>query len=392
MTNNSISIISDNFPSPGRPVFIFVQQLVFALVDMGVAVTVVAPQSLTHALIRGTRLLPTASTHYSNKGHSFKVYRPYSLSFGNGHKCLYQMALKYNSRRINHVLSQINPDIIYGHFWHNANKVRDYAIRNNIPLFVACGEGDNSLEDFVRALSDEEKISLKKVVKGVISVSTENKRKSIAHGLIDENNVIVLPNCVDTNIIHPSSNRDFRSQLGVNDDDFLIVFVGGFINRKGAGRLSSAIDLLHDDHIKVAFIGKPISGDVCLPRCEGIVFQGPLEHDAVAPFLQVADLFVLPTLKEGCSNAIVEALASGLPVVSSNRPFNDDILNENNSIVVDPESIEAIADAILQMKNNKDLYAAKKEYTVRHSGDFSIDERARKIYEFILSHSVLSSH
>ncbi len=64
-------------------------------------------------------------------------------------------------------------------------------------------------------------------------------------------------------------------------------------------------------------------------------------------YICASDVFVLPTTAEGCCNAIIEAMGCGLPIVSSDRAFNYDILNEENSILVDPESVDEIDNAII---------------------------------------------
>lgn len=71
------------------------------------------------------------------------------------------------------------------------------------------------------------------------------------------------------------------------------------------------------------------------------------------------------------------------PVISSDRPFNYDILNENNSILVNPESVDQVVDVIIQMKDDKNLYCKKKKYVLEHTQDHSITIRAQKICDFI---------
>jgi glycosyltransferase involved in cell wall biosynthesis len=95
---------------------------------------------------------------------------------------------------------------------------------------------------------------------------------------------------------------------------------------------------------------------------------------------------VLPTLNEGCCNAIVEALACGLPIVSSDRPFNYDILNKTNSILVDPMNINEIADAIRMLKENSMLRARLSEGALNTAKDLTINRRATKIMDFIKQH------
>lgn len=379
-------ILSDDYPSDGRPSFVFVQQLVHALVKLDVEVSVVAPQSLTHAVIHRQKLLPRQYHVALEDGYHYSVYRPYSLSFGNkGHR-LSAFFQWFNQRNINRVLKSVNPSVLYGHFWHSAQKLSQYASDTGIPLFVACGEGDNAIENLVSRLSNEDCNRLSSLVRGVISVSSENKRKCIDYGLANENDIIVLPNCTDDTMFYAvdaQKRESIRQKLGVSKNDFFVLFVGGFIPRKGADRVSKAIDKIGDAHIKSCFIGKAMAGVESRPTCQGIIYKGTLEHDKLPDYYRAADVFCLPTLNEGCCNAIMESLSCGTPVISSNRPFNADILNSENAILVNPESIDEISEAIYMIKNDKELLAKKKEYTKAHSCDYSIKQRAQRIHQFI---------
>ncbi len=382
----NLTIISDDYPSDGRMVFVFVQQLAEALVDKGVDVSVIAPQSIVRTLFRGVRILPKHAIYTTAQGKEYNVYRPFSLSFSNGNKALYKLTRSLNINRINKCLNTISPQVVYGHFWHNAMKGAGYAKANGKPLFVACGEGDNALDNWASRLSDEAKEIIRGQVNGVISVSTENKRKCLEYGISTEANTVVLPNCVNDIVFHPVDSRGFRKELGASESDFVISFTGAFIERKGYNRLSDAINKVNDDSIKVIFSGKPMAGhENDMPQCKGIIHCGSVNHDDLPKYLCASDVFVLPTLKEGCCNAIVEALACGIPVISSNRSFNNDILNEFNSLRVDPEDVDSIADAILKLKNDKFFYDKLKKYCLEHSDQYSINDRARHIIDFINS-------
>jgi glycosyltransferase involved in cell wall biosynthesis len=103
-------------------------------------------------------------------------------------------------------------------------------------------------------------------------------------------------------------------------------------------------------------------------------------------YLNAADVFVLPTLGEGCCNAIVEAMACGLPIISSDRPFNYDILNADNSIMVEPENIEAIAAAIHSLYIDSCKRQRLSEGSLLISNNLKLENRARRICEFIYEH------
>ena len=83
-TLSHICILSNDYPSAKRPVYVFVEQLVNAIVDKGVKVSVVAPQSLTKCLIRRIPILIQKQAYNSPLDNRYDVYRPYSLSFGQG--------------------------------------------------------------------------------------------------------------------------------------------------------------------------------------------------------------------------------------------------------------------------------------------------------------------
>ena len=119
------------------------------------------------------------------------------------------------------------------------------------------------------------------------------------------------------------------------------------------------------------------------PDCNNILFCGKISNDEVAKYLNAADVFVLPTNGEGCCNAIVEALACGLPVISSDLPFNDDVLDETNSIRVDVNGINQIENAINKLKTDKSLLNGLREGAARSAEKFDINVRAENIIRFM---------
>ena len=379
-----LAVVCQSYPSPGNQVYVFVEQLVNAMVDQGVGITVIAPQSITNCIMWHKPLLPAKCTVKTSKGNSYNVLRPKFVSFGNCKGLLEKIAYKWKKQRIMSCLKKASCDVVYTHFWEFADFVSEYCRSKRLPLFVACGEGDDALEILISTHTDEYIRLLKESVTGVISVSSENKRKCISYKLADGKNIIVLPNCVDTSIFRPKKVESLKKELGISESDFVISYVGSFIERKGSGRLAAAITTLGVPSIKSIFIGNSLSGDCVIPECDGILHCGPLEHSLIPDYLNCSDVFVLPTRKEGCSNAIVEALACGLPVISSNGAFNDDILNDENSIRIDPDDIQAIADAILQMRRNADIKKKFIEQMTAHN-PYSIENRATKIINFIKS-------
>ena len=94
-------------------------------------------------------------------------------------------------------------------------------------------------------------------------------------------------------------------------------------------------------------------------------------------------VFVLPTLHEGCCNAIIEAIACGLPVISSDLSFNWDILDKTNSILIDPNDVDGIACAIKLLKDDVQMRDSLSEGALKTAVEHTLHNRALKIEKFI---------
>ncbi len=132
-------------------------------------------------------------------------------------------------------------------------------------------------------------------------------------------------------------------------------------------------------------MGKAWSYDDCTPNCPGILLKDSIAHELLPDYLSASDVFVLPTLNEGCCNAIVEAISCGVPVISSNLPFNDDILDDTCSVRIDPSNVEEIKYAIGLLKNDEALRAKLAKGALKKSESLSIETRAKRVLDFIHS-------
>jgi len=144
-------------------------------------------------------------------------------------------------------------------------------------------------------------------------------------------------------------------------------------------RLSNALTSLNDNSIKAFFMG---TGNE-IPDYKEILVNGIVPHDMLPDYLNCADVFVLPTSNEGCSNAIIEAMACGLPIISSDLPFNYDILNNDNAVLVNPYDIAAIANAIKDIKENTKIRHEMSLNAIKKSSELTLPKRAEKIIEYI---------
>lgn len=362
----NILIITPGYPDRYKSYFPFVKQLVDEFAHQNHQCIVIAPYSIT-----------TNKRIYRSKeqdGHVI-VYRPNYLSFSNLKVGMVRITDYFRRKAVCKAIKwlPVRPDVVYCHFWECALDGYTYAKLNEIPLFVASGESS------ISTISNPNTIpqSVRDYVSGVVCVSSKNKEESILLGLAKPEQCIVLPNAVNTEIFNNHNRAMCRKMLGFPENDFIVAFVGWFTERKGPMRVAEAIRRV--GNVKSIFIGK---GDQN-PQCDGILFKGPLTHDKVPVYLCAADCFVLPTLAEGCSNAVVEAMACGLPIISSNLSFNWDVLDESNSILVDPQNIDEISEAISILRDDKDKRDKLSEGALRRARSLNINNRAERVISFI---------
>ncbi|WP_286948026.1 glycosyltransferase family 4 protein [Acetobacterium sp. UBA5834] len=376
MQKKHICFVVPNYPTQSDPVYTFVRELVCSIAELGYPCSVIAPQSVTKKLLKNKSARPQFWQDFVNEEVWVDVYQPRVLSFSNLKIFGTNLSAHVSQKAVIRVFRKIRqrPDIIYAHFWHSGVTAGLISKMYKIPFFVATGESKIWVESLFprktiqKALAD---------ISGVICVSTKNLDESIELKLAPRNKMIVIPNAVDPKKFYKMDKREIRSKLGFGQDDFIVSFMGSFDQRKGVLRLAEAVKQV--EQTKVIFIG---SGNL-RPTGEEIVFLGKLPHNQISEYLNCSDVFVLPTLAEGCSNAILEAMACGLPIISSDLSFNDDILTDRWAIRVDSMDVTAIAKAIRSLKND-DIWCKKMAANaLEQSQEYHIDIRAKKIVRFI---------
>lgn len=374
-----ICIIASNYPAEGYPKHVFLEKIVKEFVDKGHICTVIAPQAKS----RKGYPRQLHKKYYSDKGKAYDVYSPVYTNFSGRKIGPFNLGLltqKSFRKSIDKIYREnnIECDVFYSHFLPAGTAANVMSQKYDIPFFMANGESE--LKAFIDTLPAEDVKETYKNVSGIISVSTANKNETLTSGFFpegQEEKIIVLPNAVNSEVFFQENRLEARKKLGFNKNIFIISFVGSFSERKGSIRVANALKKCED--VYSVFIGsgneEPVH-DKCL-------FKGRVDNQLVRTYLSASDVFVLPTLNEGCCNAIVEALACGLPVISSDRDFNYDILNASCAVLIDPNDESAIAEAIMALKADSTSRRSKSIAALKMARDLNLDNRSRKIIEIM---------
>jgi UDP-glucose:(heptosyl)LPS alpha-1,3-glucosyltransferase len=146
----------------------------------------------------------------------------------------------------------------------------------------------------------------------IIAISEMVKRDIIENYKVPADDIDIIYNPVDLEKFHPGHREKYRQEIrrqyGIEDREFVALFVGSGFERKGVGYLIEAAELL-DAPVTVMIVGKG-KGDKFrhIIRRQRVIFCGPQKH--VERYYVAADAFVFPTIYEPF-NVHLEALASG---------------------------------------------------------------------------------
>ena len=164
---------------------------------------------------------------------------------------------------------------------------------------------------------------------GIIAVSESLKAFICEHG-VEEGKTRVIPNATDTSLFFPGDRANARRRLGLDPSKRMLLVVGHLIHRKGNHLVVPAVAQLRRrmPDVECFIVGGEVAAEVGYARelrrslhARGlgttVHLVGVKAPDEMGDWYRAADLLVLPSYREGCSNAVLEALACGVPVVTT---------------------------------------------------------------------------
>lgn len=368
-----------NYPSQTRPAHqVFVRTTLLELVRLGVEVAVLAPEPLAN-LARPSarfRLAPRFE-----RRDEIAVYRPRFFSFSNlslpaGVKTYRWTVGAHSSAALRQARKLAGrADVTFGHFLYPHGSAAAAVGRElGIPAVLSLGE--SSFRRYEAAFGERDMRALLGRFAGIVANSEQLKERALGYG-VPAAKVQVLPNGVDEERFHPGDRHEARRQCGLPPDRPIVVFLGQFIERKGPLRVLEAIGSRPE--IGAVFLG---SGPQA-PSGPQVLFRGVVPHEQVATWLCAADMLVLPTTDEGCSNAVLEALSCGLPIVSADRPFNRAVVDDDVAVLLDPTDVAAIRRAVYDLVDDPGRREALGRAAFERSRRFSLADRARRMKAYL---------
>jgi len=187
---------------------------------------------------------------------------------------------------------------------------------------------------------------------------------------------------------HPEAGMAIRQELSIPNDAVVALMIAQDFERKGLRQAIEALSLVNDARLRLVVVGKESTAPYRrlaerLAVQARVTFAGPTGKPYA--YYQAADLFVLPTKHDPCSLVVLEALAMGVPVISTTFNGATEVMTqgEHGVILPDPLDVAALANALRSMTDND----------VRHAMHHAcLTLRPRLAYETHLDHLLAIYH
>ena len=276
-----------------------------------------------------------------------------------GGKTLRLLTFALNSRRL---LKDAGPQVVFSlervlspQVYRAGDGCHREFLSRRAPYLSPLARAAQELTPFHRVmLGVERRLFTSPELRRVIANSRQVRDEIIRLYGVNPARLRVIYNGLDRQRFHPldpNAAAALRQRLGAPEPGAVILFVGSGFERKGLTYLLQAFGSLRDKASHLWVVGKGHSASYVqaaerLGVADRVRFWGPVTE--TAPFYQAATVLALPTLYDPCSNVVIEALACGLPAVTTAANGAAEFITpgENGAIVPQPDDLAGLAEAL----------------------------------------------
>jgi glycosyltransferase involved in cell wall biosynthesis len=280
-------------------------------------------------------------------------------------------------------------DVVHAHMYRSNVPATIAARLARVPVVIAQVHNVNTWETRRQRWVDRFLCRWRTVA---IAVSERVRQDVIRNLGMRPERVVVIRNGVHTALFADRSKRGaVRRALGLEPDDLAIIYHGRLtphknpqallkIAREAGSQRSGVVVLVAGDGPLREDLEVEAKRQALMDR---IVFLG--RRDDIPELLQAADIAVLPSLKEGFSNALIEAMAAGLPVIATDVGGNAEAIEHGRSgLIVPPRDERALLGAVLQLVDDPMARETIGRRAAERARDFSLDKMVEEVESLYL--------
>ena len=191
-----------------------------------------------------------------------------------------------------------------------------------------------------------------------------------------------------------------RKELGLNEDDFVLLFSGRISREKGFFQLLDAMLRIQPrPDIKLLFLGSPFYGNAKTKNealffeeikamvnviKDKIVFTGYIPYEQMPDYLSISDVSITPSVwDDPFPTTVLEAQAMGKPIIATRRGGIPEEVSEKNAILLETDEffVEHLAQAILELYYNPEKRKSMADESIRRANLFNKDTYAKDFFE-----------
>lgn len=286
-----------------------------------------------------------------------------------------------------------NPfDIVYG---KGIFPSADVAVRISRLLKIpAVGEGIGSDVDVVPDYSRVMYRHFLRVTGGLDGAVADGAGVARRLSGVMKKDIPTIHGLVDLDEFSPSINKgELRESMGISTSSLIILFAGNLKKEKGVYELLESFKSLKrcmlDLKLQICGSGVEKAGIekeiLDMKLVDNVTLLGNIEPSEMNKWMKASDIFVLPTYHEGMPNVVMEAMACGLPVVSTRvGGIPDAVGDSEGAILVEPENVNELTEAMKKVLVDKGLREkmckAARQTAVRK---FGAEQNCRKLLEYL---------
>lgn len=206
-----------------------------------------------------------------------------------------------------------------------------------------------------------------KLVHKILAFSESTKKLMLKrHKLVESKIQVIYPGISDLELSHV---YNVKEKFNIEAGDFVVLFVGRLVERKGAFDLIKAVEKLKDHHVKLILVGggdrKELENYVKENNISNqIIFTGAVKREEILNYYKAAQVFSMPSFfdsskddVEGLGIVYLEAQINSLPVIgTSSGGIPEAIADGQSGFIIEPRDVAALADKIGLLKSDHDLY------------------------------------
>lgn len=200
--------------------------------------------------------------------------------------------------------------------------------------------------------------------------------------------VTLIHNGVDTNVFHPFDKQEARRELGLPNDMKILLFSANCLDdeNKGLGRLIKALESLDTTNLMLVCMGLNNQRISLYETRIPIIYSGYInDQTKAAKYYSAADYLIQCSYIESFGQTLIEAMACGTPVVSTNSGVAAELIQPFNGVLCDGFDSHAIVSGIKQALSNNYDATAIRQYIIDHYRYDIIAEQYIKLYKSIIA-------